>query len=75
MTPGWLKKLVECAEETDATVISPLICQGTPVHEIVHCAGGESGVLLENKDGNVRRRILEKIYKQGRQNLSFLAGF
>lgn len=65
--PGWLKKLVECAEETDATVISPLICQGLPVHEIVHCAGGESGVLLENKDGNVRRRILEKIYKQGRR--------
>ncbi len=67
MTPGWLKKIVECAEETDATVVSPLICQGTPVHEIVHCAGGESGVLVENKDGNVRRRILEKIYKQGRR--------
>lgn len=67
VTPGWLEKLVECAEETGATVISPLICQGTPLHEIVHCAGGESGVLLENKGGNVRRRILEKIYNQGRR--------
>ncbi len=67
VTPGWLKKLVDCAEETNATVVSPLICQGTPVHEIVHCAGGESGVLLENKNGNVRRRIVEKIYKQGRR--------
>ncbi|MBW4665548.1 MAG: glycosyltransferase [Chroococcus sp. CMT-3BRIN-NPC107] len=67
VTPGWLRKLVDCAEETNATVISPLICQGTPVHEIIHCAGGESGVRLENKEGNVKRRILEKIYKQGRR--------
>jgi GT2 family glycosyltransferase len=67
VTPGWLGKLVECAEQTSATVVSPLICQGTPVHDIVHCAGGESGVLTDNKGDKVRRRILEKIYKQGRK--------
>lgn len=67
VTPGWLSKLVECAEVTGATVISPLICQDKPVHEIVHCAGGESGVLLEQKGDKVRRRIVEKIYKQGRK--------
>lgn len=67
VTPGWLSKLVECAEVTGATVISPLICQDKPVHEIVHCAGGESGVLLEQKGDKVRRRIIEKIYKQGRK--------
>ncbi len=64
--PGWLKKLVECAEETDATIVNPLTCQGTPVHEIVHCAGGESGLFVENKDGKVVRKFLEKIYHQGR---------
>lgn len=67
VTPGWLKNLVQCAEETGATIVSPLICQGTPVHTEVHCAGGESGVLVETKGEPVRRRIIEKIYKQGRQ--------
>lgn len=67
VTPGWLKQLVKCAEETGAMVVSPLVCQGEPVHEIVHCAGGESGVLLETKGEKVRRRMLEKIYKQGRR--------
>lgn len=67
VTPGWLKQLIECAEETGATVVSPLICQNEPVHEIVHCAGGESGVLQVTKDDQVRRSIIEKIYKQGRR--------
>jgi GT2 family glycosyltransferase len=67
VTPGWLAKLVECAESTNATIVSPLICQHLPLHEIVHCAGGESGVRVETKDGNVRRRMIEKIYMQGRK--------
>ncbi|MBE9190503.1 glycosyltransferase [Gloeocapsopsis crepidinum LEGE 06123] len=67
VTPGWLQKLIECAETTNATIVSPLICQHLPLHEIVHCAGGESGVRVETKDGNVRRRMIEKIYLQGRQ--------
>ncbi len=67
VTPGWLKPLVECAEATAATIVSPLICQGTPLHAEVHCAGGESGVILETKGETTRRRIIEKIYKQGRQ--------
>ncbi|OKH28036.1 glycosyltransferase family 2 protein [Chroogloeocystis siderophila] len=67
VTPGWLRQLVKCAEETNATVVSPLICQGEPVHEEVHCAGGESGVKIETKGDRPRRRIIEKIYKQGRK--------
>lgn len=67
VTSGWLRHLVQCAEETGATVVGPLTCQGTPVHEEVHCAGGESGILLETKGNQVRRRMLEKIYRQGRQ--------
>ncbi|WP_460207975.1 glycosyltransferase family 2 protein [Scytonema sp. NUACC21] len=67
VTSGWLKALVSCAEETDATVVSPLICQGTPIHQEVHCAGGESGVVVETKGETTRRRIIEKIYKQGRR--------
>lgn len=67
VTAGWLEQLVACAEQTGATVVSPLICQGTPVHQEVHCAGGESGVVQEIKGETVRRRIIEKIYKQGRR--------
>ncbi len=66
VTPGWLKTLVNCAEETKATVVSPLICQNLPLHSEVHCAGGESGVKVEIKGGITRRKIIEKIYKQGR---------
>jgi GT2 family glycosyltransferase len=67
VTPGWLESLVECLEATGATIVSPLICQGTPLHEIVHCAGGESGVRIETKGETVERRIIEKIYKQGKR--------
>lgn len=67
VTSNWLKQLVQCAEETGAMVVSPLVCQGTPVREVMHCAGGESGILLETKGEKVRRRFLEKIYKQGRR--------
>jgi GT2 family glycosyltransferase len=67
VTPNWLKPLVQCAEDTGATIISPLICQGSPLHTEIHCAGGESGIKLENQGAITRRRIIEKIYKQGRK--------
>jgi GT2 family glycosyltransferase len=66
VTPGWLNTLVNCAEETKATVVSPLICQNLPLHSEVHCAGGESGVKVEIQGNITRYKIIEKIYKQGR---------
>jgi GT2 family glycosyltransferase len=39
--PGWLKALVNCAQETNATVVGSLVCQYRPVHQTIHCAGGE----------------------------------
>jgi GT2 family glycosyltransferase len=67
VTSGWLKSLIECAEATEATVVSPLICQYLPLHTEVHCAGGESGIAVETKGETTRRRIIEKIYKQGQK--------
>jgi GT2 family glycosyltransferase len=64
VSPGWLQALIGCAEETDATVVGPLMCQDEPVHEIVHFAGGESHIWT---DRTGRRRIREKMYKQGQQ--------
>ncbi len=62
VSPGWLKALINCAEETGATVVGPLMCEKEPVHEVIHCAGGESHIVT---DVNGRRHLREKMYKQG----------
>jgi GT2 family glycosyltransferase len=62
VTPGWLEALVNCANETDATVVGPLMCQYLPLHEDIHFAGGESRVIRDVKG---RNRLREKMYRQG----------
>lgn len=64
VTSGWLEALMQCAEETGATVVGPLMCQEEPVHEIIHFAGGESRIINDIKG---RNRLREKMYKQGRR--------
>ncbi|MEM8675741.1 MAG: glycosyltransferase [Cyanobacteria bacterium P01_G01_bin.67] len=64
VSPGWLSQLVNCADETKATVVGPLMCQNEPVHEIVHFAGGESHIFQDIKG---RRRLREKMYLQGKK--------
>jgi GT2 family glycosyltransferase len=62
VAPGWLKKLVECAEETEATVVSPLVCIGKNLHSKIHLAGGEAHIVLEVKNDKMRRKVHEKHY-------------
>ncbi|NCJ07576.1 glycosyltransferase [Synechococcales cyanobacterium C] len=74
--PGWLDALVSCAQETDATVVGSLVCQYQPVHETIHCAGGEY-IAAEAFEGFVQNapavsnsggwHIYEKTYYQNRQ--------
>ncbi len=64
VSPGWLKALVDCAEETEAKVVGPLMCQYKPLHEIVHFSGGESHIFTDIKG---RRHIREKMYRQGQK--------
>jgi len=64
VSPGWLQTLMQCAQETNADVVGPLMCQEEPVHEIIHFAGGESHV-WQDKLG--RRRLREKMYRQGQR--------
>ncbi|MCU0566410.1 MAG: glycosyltransferase [Oculatellaceae cyanobacterium Prado106] len=64
VTPGWLEALLDCAQDTGATVVGPLMCQYLPLHEIIHFAGGESRVIT---DVNGRRRLREKMYRQGQK--------
>ena len=62
VSPGWLEALVNCAEETGATVVGPLMCEKKPLHQRVHFAGGESHIVTDIKG---RRHLREKMYKQG----------
>ena len=64
--PGWLKSLIDCAETTNAAVVGPLMCQHEPIHAEIHCAGGESRIIVDAKG---RRRMREKMYKQGHQTV------
>lgn len=59
---GWLEPLVQCAEETEATVVCPLVCIGQPLHNRVRLAGGEARIVLEVQEENFRRRVREKRY-------------
>lgn len=64
--PGWLTKLVECAEETGATVVGPLTCIGKPLHQVIHNAGGKSYITTEIKDGQTRRYIYQSAALTGK---------
>ncbi|MBE9053375.1 glycosyltransferase family 2 protein [Nostocales cyanobacterium LEGE 11386] len=60
VTPGWLQRLVETAEETEAAVVGPLICINQPVHELIHNAGGQTHIAEEKTEDGIRRRIYQK---------------
>jgi GT2 family glycosyltransferase len=59
---GWLEKLVQCAEETEAAVVCPLVCIGKNLHSKIHLAGGEARIVLEVKNDKMRRKVHEKHY-------------
>lgn len=40
-SPGWLQALIDCSQETGASVVGSLVCQYEPHHTIVHCIGGD----------------------------------
>ncbi|MBW4575027.1 MAG: aldo/keto reductase [Aphanothece sp. CMT-3BRIN-NPC111] len=50
VTAGWLNYLVQCAEETNATIVGPLYLYGEPEQELIHVAGNDECILeLEGK--------------------------
>jgi len=66
---GWLSRLIECAEATGAGAVSPLICQGLPLHTFIHYAGGEIasvdrvGEFFDEKAVGTRE-IHDRVYRQ-----------
>jgi hypothetical protein len=66
---GWLERLIDCAEATGAGAVSPLICQGLPLHTFIHCAGGEiapNGDVSDFFDDAAagRREIHDRVFRQ-----------
>ncbi len=68
MSPEWLSRLVACAEETGASIVTPLLYEGRPEQQIVHCAGGDFHI-EESADaqGGKRRRVVERMHLQKRK--------
>lgn len=64
VSEGWLQPLVDCAESTGAAIVGPLVCQHEPIHEVIHCTGGEARILVDKKG---QRRLREKLYNQGKR--------
>jgi hypothetical protein len=64
VAPGWLPAMVACAEETGAAMVMPLLCQGLPLHTVVHCAGGRCAIVEGVADGRPFRRYVEQIFDQ-----------
>ena len=60
--PGWLEKLVDCAEETNAVVVCPLVCIGQERYSKIHLAGGEARIVVEVQNETVQRKVHEKHY-------------
>ena len=78
VSPGWLTALVNCTEDTGATVVGSLVCQTTPTDGTIHCAGGDCMPLeafnqfvaepasLSTK-GKWQLQPKENIYRQGQK--------
>jgi GT2 family glycosyltransferase len=60
---GWLERLIECLDETGAAAVGPLTCEGEPLGERVHFAGGE--VKIE-QDAGVRH-VRDKMFHAQRK--------
>jgi len=63
--PGWLEKLVACADETGAWIVGPLYMIGPPGTDVIHMAGGDMGI-----DEGSGRRIFHESHRLANERLS-----
>jgi GT2 family glycosyltransferase len=62
VNPNWLNLLIQCADETTATVVCPLTCIGKKINETIHLAGGEARIYEEETETGTVRKVHEKHY-------------
>jgi len=72
VSPGWLEQLVECAEETNADVVGPLIRQtkvrgdfAIRYHTYLHYSGGDCGVREEHRGNGLCRHLYKETHNHG----------
>jgi len=72
VSPGWLERLVECAEETNADVVGPLIRQikvrrdfAIRYHTYLHYSGGDCGVREEHRGNGLCRHLYKETHNHG----------
>ena len=58
VTKGWIEGLLNCAEETNASVVGPLYLIGEFERAIIHMAGGR----LHNREEESKRILLDEQY-------------
>ena len=63
VTPGWLRTLVDCAEETRAAVVGPLCLIGELDEQRVHMASGDARI--EERKG--QRALVERHIHSGKR--------
>ena len=59
---GWLERMIACVDETGAAAVGPLTCEGEPLGERVHFAGGSVEIVEEVEDGRPVRRVRDKMF-------------
>ena len=57
--PGWLERMVECAQDSGAWLVSPTIVQQGKFGSVIHMVGGECGIHVE--DGKRRFREVHEL--------------
>lgn len=59
--PGWLGALIDCADETGATLVGPLTCEYDP--DTIHFAGGSVEIEEEaEEDARAVRHVRERMH-------------
>jgi hypothetical protein len=59
--PGWLKALVDCADETGAWAVTPVVLEGSARPRVIHIAGGD--LAEERVDGYNRVRARHRFMR------------
>jgi len=62
VAPGWLEKLMQCAQQTEATVVSPLTYIDKNLEQTIHLASGETWIYLQVKGDKIQRKLHEKLH-------------
>lgn len=69
--PGWLERLVACADETGAWIVGPLYMIGPPGTDQIHMAGGDMAI-VEDKGQRVfreRHRLADQPLSEHRDEI------